>query len=113
LEKIINSWKKELLKKGLTLQPFPFIVGNDLSSITSSYVYIDDETILLESLTRAVEIAFKFYHALHCEYPTQSERVWIVLQKTLFGLNLPEDSLNRQAQQSEVKRLTECFNLKD
>jgi len=93
LEKIINSWKKELLKKGLTLQPFPFIVGNDISSITSSYVYIDGETILLEP-TRTVEIAFKFYHALHCEYPTQSKRVWIVLQKALFGLNLSEDLLN-------------------
>lgn len=67
-------------KKGLALQPFPFIVGDDLSSVTSSYVYID-ETILLES-TRAVEVVFKFYHALHCEYPAQSEQVWIVLQKT-------------------------------
>jgi len=74
------------LKKGLTLQPFPFIVGNDISSITSSYVYIDGETILLESPTRAVEIAFKFYHVLHCEYPTQSERVWIVLQKNAIWL---------------------------
>lgn len=84
------------MKKGLTLQRFLFVIGDNLSSVTSSYVYID--IILLESPTRAVEVAFKFYHALHCEYPAQSERVWIVLQKTLFDLNLPEDLINRQAQ---------------
>ncbi|XP_071573010.1 uncharacterized protein [Temnothorax nylanderi] len=109
LEKITKSWKKDLVKKGLALQPFPFVVEDDLSSVTSNYVYIDGEIILLESPTRAVEVAFKFYHALHCEYPAQSERVWIVLQKTLFNLNLPEDSINRQAQQPDVKRLTECL----
>lgn len=97
------------MKKGLALQPFPFVVGEDLSSVTSSYVYIDGEIILFESPTRALEVAFMFYHALHCEYPTQSERVWIVLQKTLFGLDLPEDSINRQAQQLDVKRLTESL----
>lgn len=109
MEKITKLWKEDLIKKGLALQPFPFVVGDDLSSITSSYVYIDGDTILLESPTCTVEVAFKFYHALHCEYPAQSERVWIMLQKTLFNLNLPEDSINRQAQQPDVKRLTECL----
>lgn len=102
-------WKKDLVKKGLTLQSFPFVVGDDFSSVTSSYIYIDGETILLESPTRAIEVVFKFYHALHCKYPAQSERIWIVLQKTLFNLNLPEDAINRQALQPDVKRLTQCL----
>ncbi|TGZ50922.1 hypothetical protein DBV15_12024, partial [Temnothorax longispinosus] len=60
LEKITKSWKKDLVKKGLALQPFPFVVGDDLSSVTSNYVYIDGEIILLESPTRAVEKSSSF-----------------------------------------------------
>ena len=61
--------------RGATLQPFPMIVGPSLSSITSSYVVIDGRPILLESLLRAVEVAFKVYHASNCSYRIQSQRM--------------------------------------
>ncbi|XP_033231150.1 uncharacterized protein LOC117182197 [Belonocnema kinseyi] len=110
--KVMSDFEKEIEKinalateKGFSVQPFPLVVGMTLKDINSSYVVIDGQPILVESPLRALEVAFKCYFALHCEYPIQSQRQWTVLQKTLFGVHVPYDRINPIANLPEVKRL--------
>lgn len=64
---------------------------------------LDDRPIRVESPLRAIEVSFKAYHALHCKYPIQSERLWIVIEKALYRIqNTPTSSLETT---SEVMRL--------
>lgn len=103
LQKQLEGMKKTVESKGTELQLFPLIVGEDLKNITSSYVVLDDRPIRVESPLRAIEVSFKAYHALHCKYPVQSERLWIVIAKALYGI---EDQWKSIAETTpEVKRL--------
>ncbi|XP_071572040.1 uncharacterized protein [Temnothorax nylanderi] len=103
LEKQLEGMKKTVQTKGTELQLFPVIVGEDLKNITSSYVVLDDRPIRVESPVRAIEVAFKAYHALHCNYPVQSERLWVVIEKALYRIEHQWKSSVETA--PEVKRL--------
>lgn len=103
LEKQLEGMKKTVEKKGTELQLFPVIVGENLKNITSSYVILDDRPIRVESPLRAIEVSFKAYHALHCTYPIQSERLWIVIEKALYGIEHRWKSIVETT--PEVKRL--------
>lgn len=99
LEKQIEGMKRTIERKGTELQLFSVIVGEDLKSITSSYVVLDDRPIRVESPLRTIEVSFKAYHALHCNYPIQSEHFWVVIEKILFGIEHQWKTI------PEVKRL--------
>ena len=101
--------RKTCSLQGTTLQPFPMIVGPSLSSITSSYVVIDGRPILLESPLRAVEVAFKVYHALDCSYPIQSQRMWVVLAAAVFKIKEP--SFQKLLTLPEVVRLVKVLSV--
>lgn len=64
---------------------------------------MDDRPIRVESPLRAIEVSFKAYHALHCNYPIQSERFWIVIEKALYGIEHQWKSIVETT--PEVKRL--------
>lgn len=109
---MISDFQKEIdritsfaASKGFSVQPFPVIVGDTLAEIHSSYIVIDGRPIQVEGPLRALEIAFKCYFALNCDYPIQSQRPWIVLQKTLFNVHVPYDRISRLVSLPEVKRL--------
>ncbi|XP_033230840.1 uncharacterized protein LOC117181927 [Belonocnema kinseyi] len=103
--KELDRITKTALKYGSTVQSFPLLVGRTLTELRSFYVVIDDSPISVESVLRALEVTFKSYFALHCEYPLESRRQWTVLQKTLFQLDIPSDKVNPIANLPEVKRL--------
>lgn len=96
-------------QRGTTVQPFPMVVGPTLTSIHSSYVVVNRRPILLESPLRAVEVAFKIFHALNCKYPIQSQRMWVVLSITLF--NIYEESDSHIITLPEVARLLEALKV--
>jgi len=96
-------------QKGTTLQLFPMIVGPTLATIHSSYVVINRRPILLESPLRAVEVAFKIFHALNCSYPIQSQRMWVVLSVALF--NIHEESTTQIMTLPDVIRLVEILKV--
>ncbi|XP_071573443.1 uncharacterized protein [Temnothorax nylanderi] len=69
-----------------TLQPLAAVVGLTPQNITESYVAIDDILYKLDSPLRAVDVCFKCIHALHAQYPVQSERPWLVLQQIIYDI---------------------------
>lgn len=74
-----------------TLQPLAAVVGLTPQNITESYVAIDDILYKLDSPLRAVDLCFKCIHALHAQYPVQSERPWLVLQQIIYDISTPWD----------------------
>ena len=104
-----DDMRKTCFLQGANLQPFPMIVGPSLSSITSSYVVIYGRPILLESPLRAVEVAFKVYHALDCSYLIQSQRMWVVLAEAVFKMKEP--SFQKLLILPEVARLVKVLSV--
>lgn len=109
LEKVIQGMRNTAIQHGTTLQPFPLVVGPTLAKINSSYLVIDGTQILVESPLRALEITFKTYHALYCNYPIQSERLWVVLEKTLFKID--EDWETEALNNAEILRLIDVLKV--
>jgi len=109
-DKELESVTDTAANHGLTVQPFPPLVGDSVNQIENSYVVIDTSPILMDSPLRALEVTFKCYFALHCKYPTQSESQWIVLQKTLFDLYVPANRVNPIANVWEVKKLIKSLS---
>jgi len=79
------AFKKE------TFQPVAIVVGENLESIEDSYVVINERMYRVESPLRAVDVTFKVFHSLHLQYPQQSEVLWMLLQKLVYGLNTAWD----------------------
>lgn len=75
--------------KGATVQPYVAIVGESHTSISASYVCINNIVYKLDSLLKAVDICFKSFYALDLEYPAESEQVWLTIQKILYSITLP------------------------
>ncbi|XP_036320475.1 uncharacterized protein LOC118734990 [Rhagoletis pomonella] len=104
-EKTLKFVEEKYFSKGITVQGFPMVVGADLKTIESSYFVLDRTPFLLESPTRAVEVAFKAFHALYSPYSTVSCRSWLILQESLFGIVGYSDKYAALMKQPEVIRL--------
>lgn len=88
------------------------IVGNTLNNITANYFVIDGVPLFLECTKKAVAVAFYSYHALYTSYPAQSIRLWVVLEKALFGFNDPTDKASAAAlRHPEVRRLIKALEV--
>ncbi|XP_077266636.1 uncharacterized protein LOC143899832 isoform X1 [Temnothorax americanus] len=88
----INRMRSKAEQLKTTLQPLAAVVGLTPQNITASYVAIDDILYKLDSPLRAVDVCFKCIHALHAQYPVQSERPWLVLQQIIYDIYTPWDA---------------------
>lgn len=88
----LDARRRKLGEFGLTLQPIPLIVGESLDRINSSYVAVDDTLYEVTTAIKAVDACFKIIHALHSLYPLESEQVWLLLQKCLYGFTTEWDT---------------------
>lgn len=60
------------------------MIGTEITNISSSYVVVDDIIYPFKSTIEAFDFCFKFFHVLHASYPRQSERLWTVIQVSLY-----------------------------
>ncbi|KYN00713.1 hypothetical protein ALC62_08505 [Cyphomyrmex costatus] len=91
LNRQINTHRKWLENKGLSLQPMLMFIGSNLSNITACYVQIDTVRYHLRTPLKALDTCFKAFHALDAEYPEECRAVWYFIQKYFFNLYLEED----------------------
>lgn len=82
----MQARKGKLASQNLTVQPFIVVVGKSLSSITESYVVIEDNVYKSGSVLLALDFVFKAFHALHAEYPKESEHIYVLLELALYGI---------------------------
>lgn len=89
---------KKLDEYNLTNQPLPVIIKEivgkdkdkkDIVKYTCLVKY-DECEYTVESPLKAVDLAFKAYHALQAYYPTESDPVWLFLQKAIYKFSDPK-----------------------
>ncbi|XP_046397749.1 uncharacterized protein LOC124164466 [Ischnura elegans] len=92
--------------RGLTVQPFPMIIGESLANIHTHYFVIDKTPITLPTTRDLFAATFYAYHSLYCRYPLQSARLWVIVEKALFGMEEVKDPQSQAISKiPEVKRL--------
>ena len=62
-----------------------------MKEIHQNIVVIDDVLYEVESTLKAIDITFKAFHALHANYPVESERIWLFLQKAIYNIETQWD----------------------
>ena len=80
-------------------------MGKDIYSIETCYVRVNEQLWSFECPLKALDITFKIYFALHCEYPKPCYDTWLVLQLLLYKLITPYDKTT-----SIVSLMTTKFN---
>lgn len=78
---ILEARQTKLTKFNLTCQPIPVVIKEKEKKQTN-FEYLN-----LESPIKAVDVAFKSYHALHAFYPPESEQLWLFLQRAVYGFD--------------------------
>ncbi|CAI6353988.1 unnamed protein product [Macrosiphum euphorbiae] len=88
IEETISSLKE----KGDPIQPFVMVVGTIIKP-KEILVFFDYAKFKVYSVVRAVDICFKIIHLFHLKYPLQCTMVWHFLQKMLYKLETPYDTV--------------------
>lgn len=89
---MLEARATKLQKYDLTDQPLPVLIREKVrDKVTREerfkyqcLVKFDDCEYLVESPLKAVDVAFKSYHALHATYPVESEPLWQFLQQAVY-----------------------------
>lgn len=69
--------------------------GATIQKLDSFYVVIEDIIYKIHSCLKAFDICFKAFHVLNCEYPFESEHIYLIIQlylcnfKTKFDKKIP------------------------
>ncbi|KAF4527081.1 hypothetical protein B566_EDAN015716 [Ephemera danica] len=83
--------RQECQEKGITLQPYVLIVGPTLSNIISRYVIIENQCYRVESIVKAVDIAFKAAFVFNAKYQYECAHVWQFIQYKIFEIRTKSD----------------------
>lgn len=91
LQETITKRKEKYSTYGATLQPSIFIIGENLRKIEKYFVLVDNIFYTVNNIVQAVDICFKLYQALHCEYPWACETVWQFIRKGFYKITTSYD----------------------
>lgn len=48
---------------------------------------IDDNQYKTSSVLQGIDFVFKAFHILHAKYPTESEHIWLLLERALYKID--------------------------
>lgn len=85
LEAELGRRRLKYLQYGTTIQPFIVLVGQDIFSVESTYVRVDDNCWNFDCPLKALNACFTTYNALHCTYPRECYETWLILQLQLYN----------------------------
>ena len=84
----VEDLKSVLLAKKLTLQPVIVLVGT-IVNFRKIYVVINDNWYESTSFLKAVDLSFKSFFALDCNYPASCSNIWFLIQFGIYEIPLP------------------------
>ena len=92
LSAAVTKRRSALLSAHKLFHPLIVTVGSSPKKIDQIYVDIAGGKLYrLTSLVKALDVAFQSYMALYLKYPLESERVWLFIQRVLYGIELESD----------------------
>lgn len=86
LQENITRRKEKYAAHGLTFQPTIFIVGPTLYQIKNYYIVVNDTIYSVHTILEAVDVTFKLFYALNCEYPADCISVYYFLQRGFYQI---------------------------
>lgn len=90
VESSLQGLKDNLQKRGDHLQPSLVVIG-PLHKIEATIVVVDNIRYQVPSCLHGVDLVFKSFFALDCDYPNCATLLWIFIQKSGYDLSLPTD----------------------
>ncbi|KAE8749574.1 hypothetical protein FOCC_FOCC003562 [Frankliniella occidentalis] len=73
-------------QKGIRAQPIIIAVGKSLTKVTDYHLSIDSYIYKVNNCLEAIDACFKSFFALHAKYPTESEQLWLLIQRCVYGI---------------------------
>lgn len=70
--------------KGLTVQPYVLLVGQNLSNVNSAFVVVNNIEYKCLSVLDALDFCFKIYQVLNAEYPFSAKHLWYLVQWNIY-----------------------------
>lgn len=90
-DQFIESQISTLSSQKLNLQPFIFIIGENLYSQNQYFVYCDKIKFKCVSLLAALDCTFKLFQVFNLEYPLQCKAVWQFIQTFFYNIKTKYD----------------------
>lgn len=92
VKKQLTERRDQLYAQQKQSQPFLVFVGPNLTNIKEYHVDIAGVLYRFTSAAKALDTCLKSYMSLHLEYPLESRRVWMFLQRVLCNINTSWDN---------------------
>ena len=93
------------LGAGATVQPYIITVSPDDKTLEAAYVCTDMFCYKFDTMVDALDVYFKAFIALDSKYPVESEHIWLMIQKALYGIVIPEKDNEPNSVKSFLKKL--------
>lgn len=91
----IEKSKKEQIdrkySKGLTVQPYLIILGQNLSNVSKSYVVLNNVTYECSSVLDALNFCYQAYQVLDALYPFECRHIWSLIQWNIYKYRSKRD----------------------
>ncbi|CAI6355089.1 unnamed protein product [Macrosiphum euphorbiae] len=91
LNEEILKRRKKYSQFGATIQPYLILVGNDIYSINTCYVRVNEQLWAFECPLKALDACFKIYFALNCAYSKECYETWMIIQLLVHKIKTPFD----------------------
>lgn len=72
----MNNLEKYVHDK-IKVQPFIFIIGDDIFKIRELYIYFDIIIYKLHTLLKCIDVCFKIFIVFNMQYPADCKNVWV------------------------------------
>lgn len=99
IDDIVKSRLEVLQKYGYSLQPFPVVVGSS-AFISQCLIVFGTCRWVVPSPLEAIDICFKIFFALNCDFPPESRMIWLFVQKVVYQFDTKNDYSNDAALRS-------------
>lgn len=91
VETYIANKRNKTSRTNTTIQPYIIVVGPDVSQIDGCYLIIDDQIYEGDTVRKLFDTLFKVFLVFHAQYPLESEHIWYVIQKIVYGFSTEWD----------------------
>ncbi|KAJ8674205.1 hypothetical protein QAD02_014671 [Eretmocerus hayati] len=82
---------EQAAKRREKIQPYIIIVG-ELEAISDIYVNVDNVLYQVSSVLEAIDICFKVFFVFHLQFPYDSQHLWLMIQRGVYGITTDYDS---------------------
>lgn len=72
----------------------PKMYVGDFKNPTNVYCVVDDILQPQNSIVAAVDLCFKIFFVTHCNYPEESQHLWLTLQLGFYEISTKYDKIH-------------------